>query len=126
MRPGILTPDGLGVHFECVCDTRIEGSRDQGLSRGTEIIGTGQRPRRDPNRHRYDVHHVSSSFLGPVDPSFRALSGRLEFTVQRHQFNKESLNPLCKRFLDRKPTSLDRKPPSFAYTVNQRLLQEIL
>jgi len=31
------------------------------------------------------------SLLGPVDPSFRALSGRLEFTVRRHKFNKDSL-----------------------------------
>jgi len=29
--------------------------------------------------------------LGPVDPSFRALSGRLEFAVRRHKFNKDSL-----------------------------------
>ena len=28
---------------------------------------------------------------GPVHPSFRALSGRLKFTVQRHKFNKDSL-----------------------------------
>ena len=27
------------------------------------------------------VHRASSSLLGPVDPSFRALSGRLRFTV---------------------------------------------
>ena len=31
---------------------------------------------------------------GPVDPSFRALSGRLKFTVPRHKFNKDSL---CQR-----------------------------
>jgi len=29
--------------------------------------------------------------LGPVAPSFRALSGRLKFTVRRHKFNKDSL-----------------------------------
>ena len=29
------------------------------------------------------------SLLGPVDPSFR---GRLEFTVQRHEFNENSLS----------------------------------
>jgi len=34
---------------------------------------------------------VSSSLLGPVVPSFRALSGRLDFTVRRHKFNKDSL-----------------------------------
>ena len=35
---------------------------------------------------------VSSSLLGPVDPSFRALSGRLKFTVRRHKFNKDILS----------------------------------
>ena len=29
--------------------------------------------------------------LGPVVPSFRALTGRLKFTVRRHKFNKGSL-----------------------------------
>ena len=38
------------------------------------------------------LHRVSSSPSGPVDPSFRALSGRLEFTVRRHQFNEDSLS----------------------------------
>jgi len=38
------------------------------------------------------VHRVSSSLFGPVDPSFRVLSGRLEFTVQRHKFNTDSLS----------------------------------
>ena len=37
------------------------------------------------------VHRVSSSLLGPVVPSFRALHGRLKFTVRRHKFNKDSL-----------------------------------
>ena len=32
------------------------------------------------------------SLLGPVDPSFRALSGCLKFTVRRHKFNKDSLS----------------------------------
>ena len=31
---------------------------------------------------------------GPVDPSFRALSGRLKFTVRRHKFNKGFLSSL--------------------------------
>jgi hypothetical protein len=39
----------------------------------------------------FDAHRVSSSLLGPVDPSFRALSRRLTFTVRRHKFNAESL-----------------------------------
>ena len=32
------------------------------------------------------------SLLGPVDPSFRALSGRLKFTVRGHKLNKDSLS----------------------------------
>ena len=39
-----------------------------------------------------DVHRVSSSPLGPVVPSFRALAGRLKFTVRRHKFNTDSLS----------------------------------
>ena len=35
---------------------------------------------------------LESSLLGPVDPSFRALSGRLKFTVRRHKFDKHSLS----------------------------------
>jgi len=35
------------------------------------------------------LHRVSSSLLGPVAPSFRALSGRLKFTVRRHKFNTD-------------------------------------
>ena len=31
------------------------------------------------------------ALLGPVDPSFRALSGRLYGTVRRHEFKKDSL-----------------------------------
>ena len=30
-----------------------------------------------------------SLLLGPADPSFRALFGRLKFTVRRHKFNKD-------------------------------------
>ena len=37
------------------------------------------------------VHRVSSSILGPVVPSFGALSGRLKFTVRSHKFNTYSL-----------------------------------
>jgi len=35
------------------------------------------------------VHRRSP--LGPVDPSFRALSGRPKFMVRRHTFNKDPL-----------------------------------
>jgi hypothetical protein len=34
----------------------------------------------------------SSSLLGPVDPSFRALSERFKSTVRRHKFKTESLS----------------------------------
>ena len=34
---------------------------------------------------------MRQSPLGPVDPSFRALSGRVEFLVRRHKFNKDIL-----------------------------------
>ena len=34
---------------------------------------------------------VSSSLLGPVVRSFRALSERLKFTVRRHEFNQDCL-----------------------------------
>jgi len=33
---------------------------------------------------------ASSSRLGPVVPLFRALSGRLKFTVRRHKFNEDA------------------------------------
>ena len=35
---------------------------------------------------------VSSSLSGPVDNSFRALSGNLKFTVRGQKFNAESLS----------------------------------
>jgi hypothetical protein len=38
---------------------------------------------------------VSSRFLGPVLPSFRALSGRHKFTVRRHKFDQDSLPCRC-------------------------------
>ena len=38
------------------------------------------------------LHRVSSSLLGPVDPSFRALPGRLKFTVRRDEFDTDSLS----------------------------------
>ena len=39
-------------------------------------------------------------FLGPVDSSFQALSGRLKFAVRRHTFNTDSLSAM--EFLHRK------------------------
>ena len=37
------------------------------------------------------LHHVSSSLLGLVDLSFRALAGRLQFLIRRRKFMKNSL-----------------------------------
>ena len=37
-------------------------------------------------------HRVLSILLGPVVPSFRALSGRLKFAVRRQKINKDSLH----------------------------------
>ena len=51
--------------------------------------------------NRFFIVHRQSP-LGPVDPSFQALSGRLEFPVRLHKFSKDSIN----RF-----TSLIRTPP---------------
>ena len=42
------------------------------------------------------LHRVSSSHLVSVDPSSRALSGRLKFTVRRHKFNKYSFSYMCR------------------------------
>ena len=39
----------------------------------------------------------SSSLLGPVILSLRALSGRLKFTVRRHKFNTHSLSVASNR-----------------------------
>jgi predicted permease len=40
--------------------------------------------------HFFNLVHVlvSSSLLGPADSSFRALAGRLNFTIRRHKFKK--------------------------------------
>ena len=42
-------------------------------------------------RLRVDTVYCQSP-LGPVDPSFRALSRRLKFTVRRYKFNKDTLS----------------------------------
>ena len=42
-------------------------------------------------RRRWVVHRVPSSLVGPVEPLFRVPSGCLNFTDQRHKFNKDSL-----------------------------------
>ena len=44
------------------------------------------------------------SLLGPVDPSFPALSGRLKFTVRRHKLNKDALSAGDLIFMCERPT----------------------
>ena len=44
----------------------------------------------------YWVFRISSSLLGPVVPSFRALARRLKFTVRRHKFTEDSLSLLTR------------------------------
>ena len=39
------------------------------------------------------MYIVFRRLLGPADPSFRALSRRLKFTVRCHKSNKDSLSP---------------------------------
>jgi hypothetical protein len=39
-----------------------------------------------------DWKRRSDGLLSPVDPSFRALSGRLKFTVRRHNFNEDDFS----------------------------------
>ena len=48
-----------------------------------------------------------SSFSGPVDPLLRALSGRLEFTVRRHKFDKDSRSQHLQMRLVRCPYTRD-------------------
>ena len=43
----------------------------------------------ESNKGEEQVHRVSSSLFGPVDPSLRANSGRFKFTVRR-QLNKDA------------------------------------
>ena len=51
-----------------------------------------------------------------VDPSFRALSGRLKFTVQRHEFEKDILSySLCtpRASAPRPPACAMSPPPTY-------------
>ena len=52
----------------------------------------GIRPGAIPCRRLQVLHRVSSGLLGPVNSSFRALPGRLKFTVRRHRFNQDCLS----------------------------------
>ena len=76
---------------------RRKGGEDGGgggagvaLSAGAHAVPSGAVDR--PPRNLKSVHEDRNpSILGPVVPSFRALSGRLQFTVRR--FNKDSFSP---------------------------------
>ena len=54
------------------------------------------------------VHRVSSSLLGPVDPSFRALSGRLKYTVRCHKVEASRRKGLSRRGKPQSVYPLDR------------------
>jgi len=73
----------IGVHY-----LGHEGLYLEGCCSGGVVIVSN----RLLTRHSWRLEGVSSSLLGPVDPSFRALSGRLKFTVRRHKFNKDSFS----------------------------------
>ena len=66
---------------------QCEHARDLDARLAPELLGclaahlNPQNPNHEPQNNR----------SGPVDPSFRALSGRLEFAVRRQGFNKDSL-----------------------------------
>ena len=61
-----------------------ENQRKEERERERDSVSEGRRAEvlRVSNR-------FSSSRWGPVDLSFRALSGRLEFTVRRYSFDKD-------------------------------------
>jgi len=55
---------------------------------GAQLAGESLRPVVNSSL----IGSTSCIVKGPVDPSFRALSGRLNFTVRRHTFNEDSLS----------------------------------
>ena len=52
------------------------------------------------------AHLQEKTILGPADPSFRALSGRLKLTVRRYKFNKDSLPFEQRRIASRRAAAL--------------------
>ena len=89
----------------------VHGARASASARSAEVVaeqarvnqelsgGTAKaeqqltlRAERDSMQATERMGRYRQSPLGPVDPSFRALSGRLKFTVRRHKFNKDSLS----------------------------------
>ena len=70
--------------------------RVQGVGGGGSVRASRAQPTEICTRFEEDTKEQllgwgrSPMLDGPVDPSFRALSGRLKFTVRRHKFNKDS------------------------------------
>jgi len=93
----VVTETGSYLRLIDVCITQLKA---QGPSRTCNESKEDERSSPETLNPYHVVHRVSSSLLGPVVPSVRALSGRLKFTVRRHQFNKDSL-----------PSSRDRVRP---------------
>ena len=62
---------------------------DQEVVKGESRARTAAPPCPSPPPSAWN--RASSSLSGPVVPSLRALSGRLNFTVRRHKFNTDSL-----------------------------------
>ena len=67
--------------------------------------------------YRFFIIHRQSP-LGPVDSSFRALSGRLKLTVRRHKSNKDS-SPRRLLYLSQKTSSKTRFPKSIPSQICQ-------
>ena len=64
------------------------GAQTQYVTAREMIPMRGQAPRVEIRRSPPGFVNTA---LGPVIPSFRALSGRLKFTIRHHKFNKDSL-----------------------------------
>jgi len=58
------------------------------MYRGTSLIRKRPPPRTTIHAADPAAVRIVYRLLGPVDPLFRALYGRLKFTVRRHKFNK--------------------------------------
>ena len=56
-----------------------------------------------------------------IDHSFRALSGRLKFTVRRHKFNKDSLFATARTL----PHALSRRAGAFCMETDSLVIQTV-
>ena len=94
------------INYEAECNWHLPVLDQAGCGRSWGFTFKTQPPRLKCNKqenHTGDTLSVGAfpvsratatvrSLLGPVDLSFRALSGRLKFTVRRHTFNKDHLS----------------------------------